>query len=124
MSPIEAKSIKCRDLEVTQDEIAIKKEELKTVNNKNEVEVNAYQGNGVEMGAENYIFMKSRQRQKQAKTSITQNKGTIILDDIQAEDTVETKWWIARLNLLDSNKEILSSGAWLNGSIISACQVF
>ena len=53
MSPIEAKSIKCRDLEVTQDEKATKKEELKTVNNKNEVEVNANQGNGVEMGAKN-----------------------------------------------------------------------
>ena len=70
-----------------------------------------------------YISMKSRQRQKQAKKLIAQNKDTIILDDIQAEDTVETKWWIARLNLLDSDKEILSSGAWLNGSIISACQV-
>ena len=65
----------------------------------------------------------SWQRQKQAKKSITQNKGRIILDDIQAEDTVETKWWIVRLNLLDSDKEILSSDAWLNGSIISACQV-
>ena len=41
------------DLEVTQDEKATKKEELKTVNNENEVEVNANQGNEVEMGAEN-----------------------------------------------------------------------
>ena len=56
MSPIEEKSIKCRDLEVTQDEKATKKEEIKPVNDENEVEVNAYQGNGVikiEMGAEN-----------------------------------------------------------------------
>ena len=70
-----------------------------------------------------YISKNSKQKQKQLQKSTTQSKGTISLDNFRSKDAVETKWWIESLNLLDSDKQILFSGAWLNGSIISACQV-
>ena len=41
------------------------------------------------------------------------------MDNFRSKDAVETKWWIESLNLLDS----FVFGAWLKGSIISACQV-
>ena len=40
------------------------------------------------------------------------------MDDTQSVGVTETKWWIERLNLLDSDKEMIS-GAWLNVSIVS-----
>ena len=67
-----------------------------------------------------YISAKARERQKKAKKSVT---SAIVLDDAQTVDTTETKWWIESLNLLDSDKQTLTSGAWLNASIITACQV-
>ena len=67
-----------------------------------------------------YISANTKKRQKQAKKSIT---SSIILDDAQSVDSTKTNWWIEKLNLLDSDKETLISGAWLNASIITACQV-
>ena len=34
-----------------------------------------------------------------------------------------TKWWIEDLHLLDLDKSLLTSGAWINAGIINACQV-
>ena len=62
-----------------------------------------------------YISAKARVRQKKAKKSVT---SAIVLDDAQTVDTTETKWWIESLNLLDLDKQTLTSGAWLNASII------
>ena len=66
-----------------------------------------------------YISAKARERQKKAKKSIT---SPIVLDDVQRVDAIETKWWIEKLHLLDSDKQTLTSRAWLNASIITACQ--
>lgn len=52
-------------------------------------------------------------------------KPAIDLDTYQAscaENNV-TKWWIEDLHLLDLDKSLLTSGAWINAAIINACQV-
>ena len=52
-------------------------------------------------------------------------KPAIDLDTYQAscaENNV-TKWWIEDLHLLDLDKSLLTSGAWINAAIMNACQV-
>ena len=52
-------------------------------------------------------------------------KPVIDLETYQASSAENnvTKWWIEDLHLLDLDKSLLTSGAWINAAIINACQV-
>ena len=71
------------------------------------------------------LYSATRLKQKSGSRKQHQDKIAIdlmVCQDSDFPDCDTSSWWVKDLNLLNSDKAVVTAGAWINRSIINASQ--
>ena len=79
------------------------------------------------LAKEVFAFLRAKLRKREAESSTCGEKvkevSVIDADAYESSSTVADTWWLKEFDLLQSDKEFITSSMWLSAPIITAAQM-